>query len=103
MDLVPWDTQDVGEEALDEAVAAHDRLGVPTTVGGEGQGLVLEPLHIAIALEAADHLVHGGGGELHGASYVRARDRQARLLEPEHDLEILLLGDRGVLVAHASS
>ena len=43
------------------------------------------------------------GGELHRPGDVGAGDRQPGLLEPEHDLEVLLLGDGGVLWAIAAS
>ena len=41
VDLVPRDAQDVGQEALDQAVAADDRLGVLAAVLGERERLVL--------------------------------------------------------------
>ena len=101
VDLVPGNPQHVGQEALDQPVAPDDRLRVLATVGRERERLVGAALHVAVALQAADHLVHRRGGELHGAGDVGAGDRQARLLEPEHDLEVLLLGDCGLLLRHA--
>ena len=40
VDLVPGDAEHVGEEALDQAVAAHDALGVLGARVGEGDRLV---------------------------------------------------------------
>jgi hypothetical protein len=40
VDLVPRDLQDVGEEALDEPVAAHHAFRVLEAVGREDQALV---------------------------------------------------------------
>ena len=92
VDLVPWDPEDVGEEALDEAVAADDPLGVLLAGAGEGDRLVAGALDVAVLLEAADHLVDGRRGELHGARDVRAGHREAGLVEPVQRLEVLLLG-----------
>ena len=41
VDLVPGDAEDVGEEALDQPVAADDRLGVVAPLVGERQRLVV--------------------------------------------------------------
>jgi hypothetical protein len=38
--LVPWNVEDVGQEALDQPVAPDDDLRVVPPVGGEGEGLV---------------------------------------------------------------
>jgi hypothetical protein len=103
VDLVPGDSQHIGEEALDQPVTADDRLGVRSAVVREHERFVGVALDVAVPLEAPDHLVHGRRRELHRAGDVRARDRQPGLLEPEHDLEILLLGDRRVILGHASS
>src|SRR5205085_5519219 len=90
---VPRDAEDVGEEALDQPVAADDALGVRDALVGEADRLVARARDVAVALEAADHLVHRRRRELHGARYVGAGHREARLLQPEERLEILLLGD----------
>ena len=76
--LVPRDPEDVGEEALDQPVAAHDALGVLAARVGEVDRLVGGAGDVAVALEPADHLVHGRRGELHGARDVGARHRRAR-------------------------
>ena len=101
VDLVPRDPEDVGEEALDQPVAADDALGVLAPVVGEGERLVGGPGDVAVALEPADHLVDRRRGQLHGARHVGARHRQTGLLEPEDGLEVLLLGDGRVVVGHA--
>ena len=59
VDLVPGHAQDVGEEALDQAVAAHDALGVLGAAVGERDRAVGAAGDVAVALEAADHLVDG--------------------------------------------
>ena len=100
--VVPRHADDVGQEALDQAVAARDLLGVAATVVGERDHVVLAARDVAVSLEAADHLVHGRRRELHRAREVGAGHRQARLVEPEEHLQVLLLGDRGVLVRHAA-
>ena len=68
---------------------------------GERERLVVVAGYVAVALEPADHLVHGRRRDLHGAGDVGAGDREAGLLEPEDDLEVLLLGDGGLVVRHA--
>ena len=62
--------------------------------------LVRGALDVAVALEPADHLVHRRGRELHRAGDVGAGDRQPGLLEPEHDLEVLLLSDCRLVGGH---
>ncbi len=97
VDLVPGHAEDVGEEALDQAVPAHDPLGVLGAAGGERDRAVGAARDVAVELEAADHLVDGGRRELHGAGDVGAGHGQAGLLQPEEDLQVLLLGDGGGL------
>ena len=65
--------------------------------------LVVGAVDVAVALEPADHLVHGRRRELHRAGDVGAGDRQPRLLQPEHHLEVLLLGDGRVVGCHRRS
>ena len=57
------------------------------------------PRDVAVALEPAEHLVHGGGGELHRAAQVGAGHREAGLEQPEQALQVLLFGGRS-LVRH---
>ena len=71
-------------------------LGVLGARVGEGDRLVARARDVAVALEAADHLVHRRRRELHRPRDVRAGHRQAGLLQPEERLEVLLLGDGGV-------
>ncbi len=78
VDLVPGNAEHVGQEALDQAVAADDALGVRGAAVGEGDRAVAAARDVAVALEAADHLVHGRRGELHRARDVGAGHRQAR-------------------------
>ncbi len=103
VDLVPRDPEDVGEEALDQAMAADDRLRVVATVVGEAKRLVVGAADVAVALEPADHLVDGRRRELHRPGDVGPGDRQPGLLEPEHDLEVLLLSDCRVVLSHRES
>src|SRR5204863_1258376 len=67
---------------------------------GEGDRAVLVAGDVAVALQAAHHLVHRGRRELHRAGDVGAGHRQARLLQPEQALQILLLGDRRGVLSH---
>jgi hypothetical protein len=97
VDLVPGDVEDVGEEALDHPVAADDVAGVLAARLGEGERFVLFPLDVAVVDQPADHLVHGRRRELHRAGDVGARHRQPGLLQPEHDLQVLLLRDGRIL------
>src|SRR5207302_2695076 len=69
-------------------------------VVGERKRAVLLARDVAVLLEAAHHLVNGWRRDLHRARHVRAGDGQARLLEPEDRLEVLLLGGRGLLAGH---
>ena len=68
---------------------------------GEGDRPVGAAGDVAVAFEAADHLVHRRGRELHRPGDVGAGHRQAGLLQPEEALQVLLLGDRGGIGAHA--
>ena len=94
VDLVPGDPEDVGEEALDHPVALDDVGRVLAAGLGEFERFVGFALDVAVADQAADHLVDGGGRELHRAGDVGPGHRQSGLVDPEHDLEVLLLGDR---------
>jgi len=60
VDLVPGDLQDVGQEALDHAVAAGDLLGLGTAVLGQVEDLVVAAGDVAVTLEPLDHLVDRG-------------------------------------------
>src|SRR3546814_4450616 len=51
----PRQTQDVGEEALGEAMAAHGALGEALALVGEGDGVALDADELFL-LEALDHL-----------------------------------------------
>src|SRR4029078_6815604 len=51
VDLVPGDPEDVGEEALDQAVAGDDRLGVAAPVIGAAQGLFGLAREVAIVAQ----------------------------------------------------
>jgi hypothetical protein len=100
--VVPRDAEDVGQEALDQPVPAHDRGGVVAAAVGEEEGLVGLAGDVAVALQAADHLVHGGGGQVHGPREVGAGHRQPGLLEPVDPLQVFLFCDRR-LVRHSES
>jgi hypothetical protein len=100
VDLVPRDPEHVGEKALDQTMAAYDRLRVLATFGGEAEGLVGRTTDVAVGLEPADHLAHRRGRELHRPGDVGRGHRQLRLLQPEERLQVLLLGDRDLLAAH---
>ena len=96
VDLVPRDTEDVGQEALYQAMTADDGLRFAPATLREGERLVVRALDVAVPLQPADHLVDRRRGELHRAGDIRPVDLQAGLLEPEHRLQVLLLRDRGL-------
>ena len=98
--LVPGDVQHVGEEALDHPVAADDVGGALAAVLGEGQRFVLVALDVAVLDQAADHFVDGRRRQLHRAGDVGTGHRQARLVDPEHRLEVLLLRHGCLLGCH---
>ena len=55
--LLPFEPDDVDEQALGEAVAAHDRDGDLAALRGEPEGAVVEQLGVAVL----DQAVHGLG------------------------------------------
>src|SRR4051812_11365317 len=59
VELVPRDAEDVGEEALDQPVAADDGLRVLAPRLGEDERLVGRAGDVAVAVEAPDHLMDG--------------------------------------------
>ncbi len=65
--VVPRDADHVGEEALDHPVAADEPLGVLAALGRERDRPLGVAGDVAVALEPAEHLVHGRRGELHRA------------------------------------
>ena len=69
-------------------------------LGGEADRLVAAAGDVAVALEPADHLVDRRRGELHRARDVRAGHRELGLLQPEQRLQVLLLGDGGLVGCH---
>ena len=100
VDLVPGDVQHVGEEALDHPVAADDVGGALAAVLGEGERFVLVALDVAVLDQPADHFVDGRRRQLHRAGDVGTGHRQARLVDPEHRLEVLLLRHGCLLGCH---
>ncbi len=103
VDLVPGDPEHIGQEALDQAMTTHDALGVLLPGGGEGDRAIGAARDVAVALQAPHHLVDGGRGELHRAGHVGAGHRQPGLVQPEQDLQVLLLGHRRGGAPHRSS
>ena len=101
VDLIPGNVEHVGEEALDQPVAADDAGRVLLARVGELERLVGRAGHVAVGLEPADHLVDRRRRHLHRSGDVGSGDRQAGLLEPVDDLEVLLLGDGGLFLGHA--
>jgi hypothetical protein len=91
--VVPRDAEDVGQEALHQAVAAHQRGRVLAPVVGEVDGLVRVTRDVPVALEPPDHLVHRRGGQMHRPGEVGAGHRQPSLLEPVDPLQVFLFGD----------
>ena len=100
VDVVPGHAHHIGEEALDHPVAGDQALRVLAAVDGERDRALAVALDVAVALQAPQHLVHGGGRQLHGPGQVGARHGQPGLEQPEQALQIFLLGDGGRLVDH---
>ena len=100
VDLVPGNAEHVGEEALDQPVAADDVGRLALAARREADRLVVSARDVAVALQAADHLVHRGRSELHRARDVGAGHRQAGFEQPVERLEVLVFADRRVRAAH---
>ncbi len=94
--VVPGNADDIGQKALDQAVARDDLLGIAPAPTGERDRLVGVAGDVAVALEPPDHLMDGRSGQLHRPRQIRPGHRQARLLQPEQRLEVLLLGNGGI-------
>ena len=86
--LGPRQVQDVGEEALGEAVPAHDLGGEQLPVGGEADALV--GLDEALGLEAAHHLADGRTADVEPLGDARLDDVDVILGELEDALAVLL-------------
>src|SRR5438270_13298 len=99
--LVPRHAEDVREETLDQAMAAHDLRRVRRAGCRERDRALAVARDVPVVLEAHDHLVHRRRRELHRARDVRAGHRQARLLKPVEALQVLLLSYRRPRAAHS--
>ena len=73
--VVPRHAHDVGEEPLDHAVAADDVLRVLAAVRSEVDRPLAVAHDIPVALQPPQHLVDGGGRQLHGLGQIRAGHR----------------------------
>ena len=87
----PGQAEDVREEALGQAVAAHDALGQLGAGGGQAD---LAPLrgHQPFHLEALDHLRDGRAGDAQAVSDARLDDVDVVLVQLEDALAVLLEG-----------
>ncbi len=90
VDLLPFETDDVDEEALGQAVAAHDGGGQAAALGREAQTAVVVELDEALGDEASDRLGDGGGRDPEPLHEPGPHRDDALLLEGEDRLEVLL-------------
>ena len=98
----PRQLEDVGEEALGEAVAAHHPLGEPLAVLGEADGVVVDGDE-ALALEPLDHLGHRRARHHEAVGDAGLDDVDVVLVELEDRLAVLLEGGvelRGLVLGH---
>ena len=84
----PRQAQDVGEEALGQAVAAHHALGQAQPVVGEADGPVDGDQ--ALLLHAVDHLRHGRAGHVEPLGDAGLDDVDVVLAQLEDGLAVLL-------------
>ena len=99
--LGPGHAEDVGEEALGQAVAAHDALGELRAFVGELDRVVVDRDEVGL-LHAADHLGDGRTGDVEPIGDAGLDDVDVVLPQLEDRLAVLL--ERGVplgrLVGH---
>ena len=88
MGISPGEPENVGEEALGEAVATHDRFGEVHAFGGERD--LPSSFDQAFALESLDHLADGGAADVHAFSDAGLDDIDAVLFEFVDRLAVLL-------------
>ena len=88
--------EDVGEEALGEAVAAHDLGGQQLAVRGQVDALA--GLDEALGLEAAHHLADGRPADVEALGDARLDDVDVVLGELEDALAVLL--ERRVMLSN---
>src|SRR5207245_2101372 len=88
---VPLQTDDIGEEALGQAVLADDALCPPAAILGEGQGPPLA-LEESGPPQPSDHLGHGRSRVPQMFDQAGLDDGNALLLELVDRLQVLLDG-----------
>ena len=86
----PRQPEHVGEEALGQAVAAHDALRQCLAGGGEANGAVGGDQ--ALGLQAADHLADGRAADLQALGDAGLDDGDVVFVELEDALAVLLEG-----------
>jgi len=91
MGLGPAQPEQVGEEALGQAVAAHHALGERHAGLGEPDGAGVDGDEVGL-LHAADHLGHGRARDLEALGDAGLDDLDVVLAQLEDGLAVLLEG-----------
>lgn len=98
VDEVPGHPHHIDEEALQNAVAPHHRLGQGEAVGGETDLATGIPGDQTLLLKLAEHMGDGWGLHAHPAGEARGNHGLAPRREVVDHLEVLpLLGRRALL------
>ena len=101
VDLLPFEPDDVDEEALGQAVAAHDGDGNLASLRSEAEGAIVEQLGVAVLDEAVDGLGDRRSRQAESLDQAGANRDDAFFLDFEDGLEILL--GCVVVLGHARS
>src|SRR5215470_1900116 len=88
----PVEAENVGEPALEEAMAPRHGLGDVEAPGGEADFLLARHLDVALALHAAQRLGDGGSRDVHVTGEPRADDGLVASREIVDGAEIILDG-----------
>ena len=99
--LLPFEADDVDEQALGEAVATDDRGGDLTPLVGEAEAAVVEQLGVAVVDQAVDGLGDRRRRQTEPLDQPGPDRHRALLLDLEDGFEILL--GRVVPFGHAGS
>src|SRR5215813_6843578 len=91
----PVEAEDVGEPALEEAMAPRHGLGDVEALGGEADLFLVRYLDVALPLHAAERLCDGGSRDVHVPGEPRADDGLIAAREIVDGAEIVLDGGSG--------
>src|SRR6185437_8471987 len=92
--LPPFESKNLDEESLSQAMSTHDRVGLMLAVLGQMHFFTVVQSDQAIAFEAVDHLGHGRRRESEKLCETRRHDVAALIPERVDRLEVLLNGGR---------